>query len=88
MKEAEHTYNAPTTSSDIPIGVARYLDGTELLTKTQALRLSTVDSGGWPHAAVLSVGDMVAMPSPRMFGPFVTHPINPDARNCNGPFSV
>jgi hypothetical protein len=63
MKEAEHTYKAPTTSSKIPDEVAHYLDGTELLTKTQALRLSTVDSGGWPHAALLSAGDIVIMPS-------------------------
>jgi hypothetical protein len=62
VKEAEHTYTGPTTSREIPDGVARYLDGTELLTKTQALRLSTVDSDGWPHAALLSVGDMVMMP--------------------------
>jgi hypothetical protein len=33
--------------------VARYLDGTGLLA-TQALRLSTVDAAGWPHAALLS----------------------------------
>jgi hypothetical protein len=33
--------------------VARYLDGTGLLA-AQALRLSTVDAAGWPHAALLS----------------------------------
>ena len=66
MKEAEHTYKGPTTSSDLPDGVACYLDGTELLTKTQALRLSTVDSDGWPHAALLSAGDMVVMPVGRI----------------------
>jgi hypothetical protein len=66
MKEAEHFYTAPTTSSKIPDGVARYLDGTDLLTKTQALRLSTVGSDGWPHAALLSAGDMVIMPSGRI----------------------
>ena len=63
MKEAEHSYKGPTTSREIPEGVARYLDGTDLLTKTQALRLSTVDPDGWPHAALLSAGDMVMMPS-------------------------
>ena len=63
MKEAEHSYKGPTTSREIPDGVARYLDGTELLTKTQAMRLSTVDADGWPHAALLSAGDMVIMPS-------------------------
>jgi hypothetical protein len=66
MKEAEHAYKAPTTSGKIPDGVARYLDGTDLLTKTQALRLSTVDADGWPHAGLLSAGDMVVMPSGRI----------------------
>jgi hypothetical protein len=66
MKEAEHFYTAPTTSSKIPDGVARYIDGTDLLTKTQALRLSTVGSDGWPHAALLSAGDLVIMPSGRI----------------------
>ena len=56
MKEADHSYKGPTTSCEIPDGVARYLDGTDLLTKTQALRLSTVDPDGWPHAALLSAG--------------------------------
>jgi hypothetical protein len=66
MKEAEHSYTAPTTSRTIPDGVARYLDGTELLTKTQALRLSTVDADGWPHSALLSAGDMVVLPPHRI----------------------
>jgi hypothetical protein len=66
VKEAEHTYKAPTTSRDIPDGVVRYLDGAELLTKTQALRLSTIDSDGWPHAALLSAGDMLVMPPRRI----------------------
>jgi hypothetical protein len=66
MKEAEHFYAAPATSSKIPDGVVRYLDGTDLETKTQALRLSTVGSDGWPHAALLSAGDMVIMPSGRV----------------------
>jgi hypothetical protein len=63
MKEAEHFHAAPATSSKIPDGVARYLDGADLLSKTQALRLSTVGSDGWPHAALLSAGDMVIVPS-------------------------
>jgi hypothetical protein len=66
MKEAEHSYTAPVTSSEIPDEVTRYLDGTDLLAKTQALRLSTAGSDGWPHAALLSAGDMVMMPSGRI----------------------
>jgi hypothetical protein len=63
MKEAEHKYTAPAASSGIPAALARYLDGTDLLNKTQALRLATVDAEGWPHAALLSAGDMLVMPS-------------------------
>ena len=66
MKEAEHAYSPPKTNGKIPDAVARYLDGTELLTKTQALRLSTIDADGWPHAALLSAGDMVIVPSGRI----------------------
>jgi len=66
MKEAEHTYTAPASSSRIPDALVRYLDGTELLTKTQALRLSTVDADGWPRAALLSAGDMLVTPSGRI----------------------
>jgi hypothetical protein len=32
-----------------------------LFAKTQALRNSTVDAEGWPHAPLLSAGDMLAM---------------------------
>jgi hypothetical protein len=66
MNEAEHAYTAPTTSRRIPDGVADYLDGSGLLAKTQALRLATVDAEGWPHAALLSAGDVVVMPSGRI----------------------
>jgi hypothetical protein len=50
----------------VPIAVARYLDGADLSKKTQALRLSTIDAAGWPHAALLSAGDMLALPSGRI----------------------
>jgi hypothetical protein len=66
MKEAEHAYSAPKTGGKIPDAVASYLDGAELLAKTQALRLSTIDADGWPHAALLSAGDMVIVPSGRI----------------------
>lgn len=65
MREADHTYTPPqiVASRTLPTAVARYLDGTDLLEKTQALRLSTIDAEGWPHAALLSAGDMLATPS-------------------------
>ncbi|RZN15044.1 hypothetical protein [Bradyrhizobium sp. Leo121] len=81
MKEAEHFYAAPATSSKTPDGVVRYLDGTDLETKTQALRLSTVGSDGWPHAALLSAGDMVIVPSGRVR--FAVFPQSTMASNLN-----
>ena len=62
MHEADHKYTPPdVTSRSLPAAVAHYLDGANLLEKTQALRLSTIDAEGWPHAALLSAGDAVAM---------------------------
>lgn len=60
----EHRYSAPRTSDAgvLPDSVAAYLDGSDLLSKEQALRLSTVDADGWPHASLLSAGDMLALP--------------------------
>jgi hypothetical protein len=68
MSDAEHVYDPPQvmTAKAVPPKVARYLDGTDLLAKTQALRLSTVDAAGWPHAALLSAGDMLAVTSERI----------------------
>jgi hypothetical protein len=65
MNEAEHAYTQPHTvdAKTVLTEVVRYLDGTDLLAKNQALRLSTIDAAGWPHAALLSAGDMVMMPS-------------------------
>jgi Pyridoxamine 5'-phosphate oxidase len=68
MSDAAHTYVRPDTArtTTLPAQVAGYLDGTDLLAKTQALRISTVDAEGWPHASLLSAGDMLAMPSGRI----------------------
>ena len=46
MSDAEHVYDSPQvmTAKKVPPKVAHYLDGTDLLAKTQALRLSTVDT--------------------------------------------
>ena len=72
MNDAEHVYAPPRTGArQLPDALLRYLDGSELLGKTQALRLSTVDASGWPHAALLSAGDVLAL-SPQLlrFGLF------------------
>jgi hypothetical protein len=68
MREADHQYTPAhdVASRALPSAVAHYLDGADLLKKTQALRLSTIDEEGWPHAALLSAGDMVAMPNGRI----------------------
>jgi hypothetical protein len=68
MHEADHAHVPPHTTSvkTVPAEIARYLDGADLLAKSQALRLSTIDGAGWPHAALLSAGDVVAMPSGRI----------------------
>jgi hypothetical protein len=68
MREVDHHYTPAqeAASPALPSAVARYLDGADLLKKTQALRLSTIDAEGWPHAALLSAGDMVAMPNGRI----------------------
>jgi Pyridoxamine 5'-phosphate oxidase len=68
MTAAAHAYTPPSVADEKAVSaqVARYLDGTDLLAKTQALRLSTVDAAGWPHASLLSAGEMLAMPSGRI----------------------
>ena len=68
MNDAAHAYTPAETSATLPAQVARYLDGNDLLAKTQALRLSTVDAEGWPHASLLSAGDMLALSSGRRRG--------------------
>jgi len=81
MKESQHAYTPPlaAAANTVPEEVARYLDGTDLLAKTQALRLSTVDASGWPHAALLSAGDMLALPSGHLR--FVIFPQSATAAN-------
>jgi hypothetical protein len=68
MSTTEHAYTPPRLipASDIPAAVLSFLNGEDLLSKTQALRLSTVDAEGWPHAALLSAGDVLAFPKGRL----------------------
>jgi hypothetical protein len=75
---SNHNYVRPQEQQidSLPHEIIHYLDGKDLLAKTQALRISTVDAQGWPHAALLSAGDMLAMPPTRLrfavFGPSTT----------------
>jgi hypothetical protein len=68
MSTPDHVYTPPriVPAHDIPAGVLNFLNGEDLLSKTQALRLSTVDPEGWPHAALLSAGDVLALPNGRL----------------------
>jgi hypothetical protein len=68
MSNADNVYTPPSVISgnDIPAGVLNYLNGEDLLSKTQALRLTTVDADGWPKAALLSAGDVLALPNRRL----------------------
>ena len=63
MSSPANVYTPPQVVSgiDVPAGVLNYLNGEDLLSKTQALRLSTVDPDGWPKAALLSAGDVLAL---------------------------
>ena len=62
MSEAPHGYVPPhvVSANTIPPDIASYLDGSDLPEKSQAVRVSTVDVEGWPHASLLSAGDMLA----------------------------
>jgi hypothetical protein len=63
MNDAEHVYTPPRSvgANTLPESMARYLDGTDLLHKTQAFQVSTVDADGRPHDALLSAGDAVVV---------------------------
>ena len=64
MTDVGHLYTPPSlaSTSTLPEAVQDYLNGDNLAAKTQALRISTVDKDGWPHAGLLSAGDMLALP--------------------------
>ena len=62
MNDPAHAYTPPRDAGrQLPAALQQYLDGSDLLRKTQALRLSTVDATGWPHAMLLSAGDLLAV---------------------------
>jgi pyridoxamine 5'-phosphate oxidase-like protein len=81
MSDATHTYRRPDTASArvLPKQITAYLDGNDLLAKMQALRISTVNAEGWPHASLLSAGDMLAVPPERIR--FVMFPQSTTAAN-------
>lgn len=69
MSQTEHVYTPPRIKhnpKESPEQVLNFLNGEDLLSKTQALRLSTVNADGWPHAALLSAGDMISVPNNKL----------------------
>jgi hypothetical protein len=51
-------------SSSMPHGIVEFLNGKDFERKAcQALHLATVDQDGWPHGAMLSAGEMLALDS-------------------------
>lgn len=61
MKQ-NHTYQPPRQVTELPPALLAYLDGNKLRERVgEAIRLTTVDDDGWPHAALLSVGEILAI---------------------------
>jgi flavin reductase (DIM6/NTAB) family NADH-FMN oxidoreductase RutF len=62
MKHSENVYTEPIHSNELPADVVKTIDGTDLETRSgEAIRLITVGEDGWPHAAQLSVGEVLAV---------------------------
>jgi hypothetical protein len=62
MQEHEVVYAQPQVAAALPPQVLQDLDGDHLHTRAgEAIRLSTVGPDGWPHAAQLSVGEILSV---------------------------
>lgn len=62
MEEHKETYKKPTEAHELSPGLVKYLDGSKLSERVgEAIRVTTVDEDGWPHAAMLSVGEILAI---------------------------
>jgi flavin reductase (DIM6/NTAB) family NADH-FMN oxidoreductase RutF len=62
MTEPKETYKKPTEAHELSPGLVKYLDGSRLSERVgEAIRVTTVDEDGWPHAALLSVGEILAV---------------------------
>ena len=62
MKHSESVYTEPAHAKALPAGVVKTLNGTDLETRSgEAIRLITVGEDGWPHAAQLSIGEVLAV---------------------------
>jgi hypothetical protein len=62
MKQEETVYLEPKSTEGLSEKVVGYLSGEQLERRAgEAIRLSTVGEDGWPHAAQLSVGEILAI---------------------------
>ncbi|RXS97053.1 pyridoxamine 5'-phosphate oxidase family protein [Silvibacterium dinghuense] len=62
MQQSETVYSAPGRLNGLPSRVLTELDGAHLESRAgEAIRLSTVGEDGWPHAAQLSIGEVLAL---------------------------
>ncbi|WP_267846193.1 pyridoxamine 5'-phosphate oxidase family protein [Robbsia betulipollinis] len=60
--DTTYTYTPPRQLEDISASLAQYLDGGQLrATPHEAVRLTTLGGDGWPHAAQLSLGEVLAI---------------------------
>jgi hypothetical protein len=64
MYAVDHNYKPADIISpaEISAGVESFFNGEDLLVKTQAIRLTTVDADGWSRVSLLSVGEIVFRP--------------------------
>ena len=61
MSIKEQTYQPARDMlpSDIPPTVLAFFNGEDLLSKTQAVRISTTDADGWSRASLLTAGEIL-----------------------------
>jgi hypothetical protein len=63
---SDHFYQPPrqTATALMPDDILDFLNGRDLHRKlSEAIRISTVSEQGWPHAAMLSAGEVLALDS-------------------------
>src|SRR5471030_933498 len=74
MNAHKEIYQKPKETDALPAGLVQYLDGSRLRERIgEAIRLSTVDEDGWPHAAMLSVGEILAVDSQHLNVAILSH---------------
>ena len=56
------THNKSTEQKTLPPELVGYLDGAKLSERVgEAIYVTTIDQDGWPHASLLSVGEILAL---------------------------